>query len=417
MASSTKSRASKLWPVPEILEGEGNFTLKETAKRNGMVCTDLVGKTMYVPTTADAFGRMGRMHEMAHVAITPTEGMQLAQANGIEPDYMNVAEDMRVNIFLQRRFELEASIPEELFLHALKGYILNDDLKGMTLMAVACRGLPEYNTLMNFADRERSDWYYEVRDVVERCEGMFYPTSFEQAMEVAKYLQGLFDANAKALAKAVQEAIDEADMPESVAEWLKGKSYGEGDEPDLEWGTMEIRRPALTERMAERRLNRRIKPQEMGSSMMFPSRLDVDDKIFGNMKRVAQGTVLIDVSGSMSMEAKDIKEMIQAAPGVTVACYSGNGDGTGHLTIVAAKGAMMKLPESYRWPMYNEVDGPALEWLTRQSGPRVWVCDGDVTGKEDRSSKKLTLEAFKIVKDNKIRRTGDITETSKLLKK
>lgn len=33
----------------------------------------------------------------------------------------------------------------------------------------------------------------------------------------------------------------------------------------------------------------------------------------------------------------------------------------------------------------NIVDGPALEWLNKQPGPRVWVCDGGVTGCNDSS--------------------------------
>ena len=31
----------------------------------------------------------------------------------------------------------------------------------------------------------------------------------------------------------------------------------------------------------------------------------------------------------------------------------------------------------------NMIDGPALEWLTRQSSPRVWLSAGGVTGVGD----------------------------------
>lgn len=404
---------SKLWPVPEILEGEESFTLIESKGNRIPVCTDLVGKIMQVPTGDDAFGRMGRMHEMAHVAITPKEGMQQAQEEGIGSEYINVAEDMRVNIFLNRRFKLEKSIPKELFLHRLKGYVLEDNLREAILMAVACKNIPEYGTLLEFFQDEKPDWGWPIRDVVDICENFFYPPTFEASMECARYLQGNYNPEAMATRKAIDKAIEEGDdIPDSIANFLKG-SYE--DAPDLEWGKMEIIRPALVEHLGERRLTRRIKPQEMGASMMFPSRLDVDDKIFASIKRVSKGTVLIDVSGSMQMTAEDIKAMIHQAPGVTVACYSGNGDGAGHLTIVAAKGAMAELP--YGWPGANEVDGPALEWLAKQAEPRVWVCDGNVTGVGDKASKKLTLEAFDIVKRNKIRRTGEIENAPALLKK
>lgn len=402
----------KLWPVPEILEGERPFTLRETTKRDAMVCTDLVGKTMYVPTTDDAYGRMGRMHEMAHVAITPTNGMQIAQERGIDPKYMNVAEDMRVHHFLERKFELKASIPEDMFRHTIEGYVLKEDYEAAVLMAVACFRMPEYDTLMDILVSKMYEWYSDIQGVIDYCNGilLYDGTTFEQAMQIAEYLQRKFDP----IAKELDKAVEEDGMPEDVAYMLKGNEYRNAD---VDWGVMEIKRPALTERMAERRLNRRIKPQEMGSSLMFPSRLDVDDKIFGNMKRVSKGTVLIDVSGSMYMSAEDIRQMVHSTPGVTVACYSGNHDGTGHLTIVAAKGAMMKLTSSKHWPSANEVDGPALKWLARQAEPRIWVCDGQVTGAGDNFSAKLTLEAYKIAKDYSIRRVGHIKEVPNSLKK
>lgn len=412
MVSLKTSRAGKLWPVPEILEGERPFTLRETSKRESMVCTDLVGKVMSVPTSDDAFGRMGRMHEMAHVAITPTEGMQIAQERGIGSDYINVAEDMRVNIFLRRKFTLEASVDEKLFKHTLEGYALNNDLKGATLMAVACWGVPEYETLLKFFDKEKPEWYYPIRDVVDQCQYFLgYDNKFEKALKVAKYLQDQFNPEVKEL----EDKADELGIPAEIL--AQAKSDTRDGYSDVDWGIMEIKRPALTEHMSEKRLNRRIKPMDTGSSLMFPSRLDVDDKVFGNIKRVAKGTVLIDVSSSMSMDPEDIRDMVQAAPGVTVACYSGAAD-SGHLTIIAAKGNMMKFPKSTRdWDWGNIVDGPALKWLAGQAEPRVWVCDGFVTGVDDVSTPALTLEAYKIVADNKIRRTGEIRQAPKLLKK
>lgn len=383
--------AKKIWPVPEILEGGEPFKLKETTKNRGMVCTNLPGRIMYVPTGDDAYGRMGRLHEMAHVAITPTEGMKAAMDEGIMPDYMNIAEDMRVHRFLEdKRLPIEESIPKELLDHRIKGWELEEDFKTAALMAVATYRLPEFEKIVDGLP----DWDLNIRDIVYECDSYLdYDTGFDGAKKAAEYLQGLFEKD--------------------------GHYAHGGSEPhyqnreDLDWGEMEIKTPHLDVRLPQRKQVRAVKPKEYGVAIMFPTRLDQDDKIFGQIKRVAKGTVLIDVSSSMHIEAYQIEELVKDIPAVVVATYSGSAT-TGHLTIIAKDGNMLseRAMSDCEWPGGNVVDGPALEWLAKQSQPRIWVCDGQVSGCYDTFAPKFTKLAKEIVDNNKIRRVDKIEEVA-----
>lgn len=394
--TTAKPRAGKkIWPLPEILEG-GLFKLKESKQQRGMVCTNLVDKIMIVPTEDNAYGRMGRLHEMAHVAITPTDGMQEAADRDIGSDYVNVAEDMRVHMFLkEKKFELEPSMPEELLLHRAKGWQLEGDFKTACLMAVASYNLPEYKLLLSQLD---TTWQEKIERTVINCKYYFedYRT-FESTLQAARYLQDMFNEdNLKYLEKEIN-----ADIAAAVGN---------------QWGEMKLLTPPLTVHLPQRRLNRKVRPNEFGGTLMFPTRLDTDGKIFGNTRRIAKGTVLIDVSSSMSLESYQIQELVKEIPGVTVAVYSGE-NLEGHLTIIAKNGSMLKGEEMSGWPGGNVVDGPALKWLAKQAEPRIWVCDGGVTGVYDTPGTELNREAFEIEAKGNIERTRYIDSAARLMKK
>ena len=58
----------------------------------------------------------------------------------------------------------------------------------------------------------------------------------------------------------------------------------------------------------------------------------------------------------------------------------------------------------------NVVDGPALQWLCKQPEPRIWICDGRVTGFGDRMSPILVREAMELAKREKITRFSSVDE-------
>jgi hypothetical protein len=126
---------------------------------------------------------------------------------------------------------------------------------------------------------------------------------------------------------------------------------------------------------------------------------DPHRRVFDRTKRNSGGVVLIDGSGSMSVESDDILKILNAAPGATIALYA-HKEGSKNVPnfwVLAKDGKMIdKLP--HRHGGGNGVDGPALRWAIKakrfQNEPVLWVCDGHVTdGFHDCGYAHLTAEA------------------------
>jgi hypothetical protein len=125
--------------------------------------------------------------------------------------------------------------------------------------------------------------------------------------------------------------------------------------------------------------------------------------------------VLIDASGSMQLESKDLKEILHNAPGCTVGVYSGN-NVDGVLRILAQAGRQV----DERWITApaggaNVIDGPALQWLSKQPKPRIWVSDGQVTGKNDCSGAVNHLECLCLTRRHQIVRRDKVADGVQLL--
>ena len=144
------------------------------------------------------------------------------------------------------------------------------------------------------------------------------------------------------------------------------------------WARMVIERPPLNKPHVSRAITRKVKPRDFGDSLRFPDRMESDEKVFGNHRRARGGTVLVDHSGSMSLSNSDVQRIIDAAPSCTIASYSTQNN-PGILNIIAHGGmTVSEIPKSLGG---NGIDGPALEWLSWQRKPLLWVSDGGVTGR------------------------------------
>jgi hypothetical protein len=108
------------------------------------------------------------------------------------------------------------------------------------------------------------------------------------------------------------------------------------------------------------------------------------------------GTLLIDCSGSMREQVTHDRLMAVLArcPSATIGLYAGlPASQSGSLLIAARDGMHVAREIIDNWPHSgNVVDGPALQWLSQQKTPRVWVSDGEVTGLNDRPAANLLVE-------------------------
>jgi hypothetical protein len=128
-------------------------------------------------------------------------------------------------------------------------------------------------------------------------------------------------------------------------------------------------------------------PADMGMVPKHMHRYCTDRAIFAGRgrKRSRGGTVVIDASRSMSIDAYQIDAILEEIPLGTIATYSGYHGYEGDLYVIAKNGS--RAVDNLRpFGLMNLVDVPALEWMVKQDGPYYWVCDGIVSGANERKT-------------------------------
>jgi hypothetical protein len=183
-----------------------------------------------------------------------------------------------------------------------------------------------------------------------------------------------------------------------------------GATPDLpaplhtDWGRMRIQSPPRQFPRKATYMARRWLSTDRGTRLRRIHRICTDRKVFGYKKPEYGGTILIDCSGSTFLSPEMIHALVHALPDAQIALYSGART-TGILRIVADRGRITddRLLDRPSAPG-NVIDGPALEWLGRQRGPRIWISDEAVTGKFDARAAELTRQAHDLVRWGRIHR-------------
>jgi hypothetical protein len=176
-------------------------------------------------------------------------------------------------------------------------------------------------------------------------------------------------------------------------------------------GRLEIRHAPLEIRLRGRGAGRGWRPAREGSSIRYLHRWTSDRAIFRRRRRgYGAISVLVDTSGSMRLEERDLEKLLQASPlGARVAMYSGEGD-AGELRIVAWGDRRAAAEHLAPYGSGNIVDVPALEWLARQPAPRIWISDGGVTGIHDQRSARVEQLVADVCKQRSIARVETIDE-------
>ena len=234
-------------------------------------------------------------------------------------------------------------------------------------------------------------------------------TSHKTVIATYKMLQDLFD-QATPESKPTPQASniparDPSDMNTEIDRMMdRGFTHATG-----QWGRMKIVRPPLEKQIRNAINALRPRPGFTGA-FRYPLRAAIpamDGRAFGQRRKVAGGTLLIDASGSMHITPQEIEALIERRPAATIAIYSAEGK-IGTLAIVGAKGRSVTKINNYGG--LNVIDGPALEWLGKQKRPRIWISDGCATGLDDQFYANLSIEAVALQKKHKIRRVNSIPE-------
>ena len=215
-----------------------------------------------------------------------------------------------------------------------------------------------------------------------------------------------------------QGVVDDEELNE-MAKTVKSEIMSSTDGEDSFWGKMKVIEHKLTKSLPNKLLGKSKRKKDIGVKPNAMHRYTTDKKIFTDKAKRISGTVLIDASGSMQFSDEDIQELVEMLPASTVAIYSGvnypsqynKDDVLGYLQVIAKNGKWVDEIPSHQ--QNNIIDGPALEWLSKQAEPRILVSDLQFTGviehKDNYSTsiqvaraKHLYLDAMNIIKKAKV---------------
>lgn len=427
---------SSYMPYPELVEHgphTGPWTVADANEQDWLPtngAADMKGKRIFVPYESGAMGVV--RHELAHCRFSPERLPRVKFPIII----LQAVEDARINLALAR---LGLPVTVDRAQRAHIAHLASRDAKEGRVAAVLVRAIASIGTQAAEQMREEvealpfrqaelaGDWLALVERrllrAARRVDGIIapFPVGRRIASELAADLkrQGLLRKELEVPGVGCCHVFSDEEGEElgiggdgrlmRYRRRLKArKRRGAG----VDVGRMTIAKPPLVVRQP-RVLRSGVSPSHCGTegtSIRRPDRLAIDRAIFGRMGRGGGGTVLVDVSGSMSFTAEQVEEVVRAAGGAAVvAIYSGSGH-EGELRIVARADRRASSESFEPYGSGNVVDLPALEWLARQPMPRIWVSDGCVTGAADEGCEKLLERCNEVAKRGSIQRVDNAEE-------
>jgi hypothetical protein len=407
-----------VYPLPEVVDAgrAKRWEIEPTGPVSPRV--ELSQGLMFVPLDASAHSRFVRNHELGHVRWSPKRPDAMARRYKIAGDVLAAVEDMRMNTKMEQA-GIDVSSggwPKTVITALAKDVLARGSQRLAVLMMVAAQasGQTERAFTEVFAEDPVGAQAIELATLARKALWAVPCPRFRDTVRVAKWLQMILDGAESG--KPLPKGLGMGGSPGGLSEGLKiARNYGPTvrGTRKVPWGKMNIEKLPRPYRVRGF-LGRHNSATEEGTNPRFLHRLLVDGRVFRRVRRDLGGTVLIDASGSMQLESKDLKEILESAPGCTVGVYSGN-TMDGVLRILAQDGRQVE----ERWIAApaggaNVIDGPALEWLSKQPKPRIWVSDGQVTGKQDRSGALNVLECLCLIRRHQILQKDKIADAVQL---
>lgn len=406
--------ARRILPIPEIATGES--WIIERNDSGGGFCARKGGRVLSVPFGHSAYDQHVRAHELAHATFTPAR----SYPNCIGDDevsirVMQTVEDYRVNMLARAagvRFPSVADSP--IVQHYLNG--LENALHEFVAPLLALD--------VNSEDRAKAREILQAKDarLLEQAEAIvsLVREEFELSFRIKRPRKGkpgrpvrhVSHKDARRIASMARDAI-EGLYPSTKADDLEFRPCPvSGDEfSDARWGRVhEYQTPDLLRPVACQMVRKNRALCE-GSIPINMHRYSTDGAIFSRKLKRAGGTLLIDGSGSMHWSDTQIAEWVLRRPFGEVWIYAGyvkfgphgrsNG---GILRRIAYKGRCADYLGRIEGIGCNVIDGPALRFLASRPGPRMWVSDGYVTGKNEEVTGAHLVECSAIMANGGIKR-------------
>ncbi len=424
----------------------GKWKVRGSFKNNARV--DLIEKDAVLPLSRRSLDSMRRLHEMAHVKWTPSnleEAALKATGSKIDGETIHLLEDNRINRALHVKKMPVWDMVGKLYIEELSNSLdcFNDLEKAVAYLAFSGSDKPYIDKVRKKILKNMSGYDIALLNAAEEvireagCETALALNEeeswaeFKKTMAVAKVITEWFGKDKGESKKKVKEEDKVADEEvkkslegqltlraiEAMQERLKGGLPAvQVVQRKIKWGPMKIVRPPLEPRPHTRKKTLKNRPSDTGIVMKHPHRLLTDSRVFTSKYKKQGGTLLIDVSGSMTVTEYQLDKLLDTAPLLTVALYTSDFYSyfSGMLVIVADRERRCNRKQLVKYTGYgNVVDGPALKWLARQEHPRIWVSDGIVTGMGDLNNPELSQEAYAIARNANILRIPDLSTAIK----
>lgn len=367
-------------PAPEAIDG-GDWVIQPSYSPRvaGVTANEGPGGMMIVPVGADRTQRAVRNHEMLHVSITPRGAMGALMAE-IDPTVLNLVEDSRVHGRM-RVLDLDPMSLDVIDPQELLDTCLNAPPAVIVAMAAATVGTGEFYKLDDAArscGREDAPALFDIGAQygarMHACDGGFAP--WERTVQIAREILDRFGDPRQ----APEPGSRESQVEGSLQEMNRHEGMPTNSDEAGEWGKLRIINHPLVLTLPPRmRGIRRRTLDRRGRRLHRVGRLAADGRVFADRPPLkGGGAVLIDVSGSMHLEPGAVTEVMSRLPAGVIGSYHGHGE-QGKLYVLARDGRRVH-DDNIVTGEWNCVDGPALEWLAAQRGPRYWVSDGKING-------------------------------------
>jgi len=463
------------FPEPEILSREdtehGRWTVEGCAPKRGLPHTIIPDRIMHAPVDTSDMSRCIRAHEMMHAKVSPGIEFQAWIDRGIaSEEALKSVEEMRVNHLCQKAgFDMKSHLSDDGETADGERGVALRDWRGCVMMAIACAGTASHKKFLTGVRRHDRFWGKCLLDISKRAmremkkvyavdlastkvhaDIGIAPMGFAHTERIAEWIDRIAEQEPPPPPEPETEKAstpdgddaDENEGDEGVAEGRKlthdnrGKEnpqkeegFGErlkGITPDRgyydipRWNELRVEKLPLTTLVPGTIGKKRI----ASNTGRHPRRLhryltDPEMRIFDRVIKGVGGVLVLDCSGSMDLTKKQIREILQAAPGVTVLGYTDRGNDGPNAWVLADKGRMVDdLPFTGSG---NGVDLPAIEWgvahKQRSGAPVIWVSDGGVCGAGQGSSDALAMQCIKYCIKNRVIVVPHLSEAVEMLKK
>lgn len=392
-----------------------------TATR-GVPLTDFGNRRMAVPSGGSDLARVVRHHELLHALLSPNGIPAIyLQEQGISAKTIHLAEEIRINSVLKENAKglgLKISaFKDGSETQGAYNAVENNDLEHAVHLLCASLGtgsessvsrilypeFPELKKLKALLNKQlRECWHknstYPITVHDKANTEYVIPRGFHATLTIARILEKF------AKDETESRAEFEKRFKREVNDYVPSNAYNA-------WGQLIFGSVPLTE-SGSGFLSRTRSASATGRQPRRLHRLisDPDRKVFDRIARKRGGIVIVDGSGSMSLDANDLKEIVKAASGCLVAVYSYIRDEP-NIWVVAREGRYVSQDEFPDIGCDNAVDLPALEWAVSQrkyrKDPVIWVSDGDVTGVNSYSTIALSDQCATFIAKNRVIQVKD----------